>query len=421
MGQRGDDVEAGSGARLLKSGQTRLDGGRLARLRARSAWFLDQLERRIWWTCFAWMGLLAVYVSQGRHAAAWHYFVAGTHTMFSRHGLHLYGLHPELQIGPVTFLVTAPLILSLPVRASQVMGTALLSITGLVVLAQLQHLLPERHRASRHRIFIGALLFLLAWSELAVRYAHIDDVLAILCAVIAVRALRSGRGWQGAVLLALAADCKPWALAFVPLLLVTERREWVKLVVVWTVSIAVVWLPFYLADPRTLSAGQFQIPTMPASSLRILGIHAAATPSWCRPLQVLLGTALGVLAVRRGRWPAVILLVVVARLLFDPATKSYYDAALVAGALLCDLLWLAGPIPWFALSAVGLFYLPSFALPQAPHLYGLLRTGYLLTLVAVVYLCRAGSPQTGAAASTTPTAVATAPKGPRRRKHSPVN
>jgi len=49
-------------------------------------------------------------------------------------------------------------------------------------------------------------------------------------------------------------------------------------------------------------------------------LDSPGTPSWDRAGQLLLGGAVALVAVRRGRWAAVPLAVVVARLLLDPAT-----------------------------------------------------------------------------------------------------
>lgn len=38
---------------------------------------------------------------------SWHFFVDGAQALVQTSGLHLYAQHPTLQIGPVTFVVTA--------------------------------------------------------------------------------------------------------------------------------------------------------------------------------------------------------------------------------------------------------------------------------------------------------------------------
>ena len=86
------------------------------------------------------------------------------------------------------------------------------------------------------------------------------------------------------------------------------RRAGVLATITVLATIAAAWLPFVIADPHTVAAMHYTIRNMPGSALRALGISDPRTPSWDRPAQLLIGCALGVAAVRRGRWPAVILL-----------------------------------------------------------------------------------------------------------------
>ncbi len=60
--------------------------------------------------------------------------------------------------------------------------------------------------------------------------------------------------------------------------------------------------------------------------------------------------------------------------------------------MLYDLAVPGRRVPMLTLSLVGVFYLPMFALAGAPALYAALRTGYLLTVIGVVALCRPGEP-----------------------------
>lgn len=345
---------------------------------------LDWLVSRTWWIFAAWAALWGTVHGVIWSGKGWFYFVDGAHALFSSDGLHLYAAHSELQIGPLSFVAVAPLVFGLPHQAGEVAAMVLMSAAGLVVLAQLRRLVPSRDAMTDRAFLLAGLGFLLVWSELAVTYAHPDDVLAILLTVLSLRALRSGRAGTGALLLALAAGCKPWALAFVPLLLLVERRDLLRAAAVWAAAVAAVWLPFVLADHRTLSAGGYKIANSMASSLRVFGVHSAGTPSWARAAQLALGIALAAVVVARGRWSAVILVVVAARLLLDPSVKSYYDAGLLTGSVLCDLVLLGGPIPALTLSAALVFYLPMFPLEHVPHTYGLLRTAYLVTVVLAV-------------------------------------
>ena len=63
------------------------------------------------WFPWAWMALWAC--AQAGHAlVSWYFFTTGAGLLSSDEtgaGLHLYATHPELQIGPLTFLAAAPL------------------------------------------------------------------------------------------------------------------------------------------------------------------------------------------------------------------------------------------------------------------------------------------------------------------------
>ena len=56
------------------------------------------------------------------------------------------------------------------------------------------------------------------------------------------------------------------------------------------------WLPFFLADPGTVRALHYTIVNTALSGLRVLHVTSARTPPWDRPVQALVGAALGVAA-----------------------------------------------------------------------------------------------------------------------------
>jgi len=278
---------------------------------------------RRWWVLMLWQLLWSI-VHLRSHGYGWHCFVSGARTLFSSNGLNLYSTNAELQIGPLTLVAVAPFAFA-PRQIGQASALAAMTILGLVLLRQIEGLYrsgraveasgPATHHPSGPRRDDGdtsAVRFLLVglcvipvWSELAIRFAHFDDVLALLCAVIAVRPLKRSR-WDlwPALLLGLSVDCKPWAAVFLPLLwLAPPGRRWLS-VTVGLLSVAVAWLPFYIADPSSLSAVSFRIPIADASVIHLLGI-VGGTPAWSRPAQLLTGAALASVAIYRGRWPAV--------------------------------------------------------------------------------------------------------------------
>jgi len=257
---------------------------------------------------------------------SWHFFTSGAALLSSDDpgaGLHLYATHPQLQIGPLTLMAATPLN-GLPAWLSGAVAALLIAATGPAMLLSLSHL-PGLSMTNRQRGLAAAVL-MPVWAALAVHYTHLDDALALVLLLAGMHAVARCRPIPAAFLLAASAGAKPWALAFVPLLLVLPRDRWRRALLVWLPAVAAAWLPFVLADPRTLHAGGFSIPNVASSSLRVLGVAAASTPSWDRPVQLLAGVVLGVVVVRRGRWLVVPAVVLAVRMLLDPGAYPYYTA-----------------------------------------------------------------------------------------------
>ncbi|MCU1656711.1 MAG: hypothetical protein JWO57_1367 [Pseudonocardiales bacterium] len=323
-------------------------------------------------------------------AGSWHYFDTGARLLLATSnplgGLHLYHSNPELQIGPVTFLVALPFTL-LSAGSAKLIAAVVMSVIGLGLLALASTLLPAE---SRSRILWPGVLFIPVWEELAGRAGHLDDVLALTLTVGALVAIQRKHGIAGAVLLALAADAKPWALAFVPLLLVVPATQRLRALSSWSVTVALAWLPFLFADPRSVIAASYRIQNAAGSALRVLGVTDPSTPLWCRPAQLILGVGLAWLLWRRGRVAAIVLAVIAVRLLLDPATWSYYTAGLLLGTVLLDLCRTRQrrAVPWFTLGGFVCVFLPSYVhlgpLAAAP-VQGILRAGFLLAALAGAY------------------------------------
>lgn len=323
-------------------------------------------------------------------ASSWHYFDTGARLLLAtsnpQGGLHLYHSNPELQIGPLSFLVALPFTL-LPTAVTKLIAAVVMSLIGLGLLALASTLLPKGQRS---RILWPGLLFIPAWEELAAKAGHLDDVLALTLTVGALVAVQRKHAIACAMLLALAADAKPWALAFVPLLLVVPAAQRLRAIAWWVGTIAVAWLPFLIADPRSVIAASYRIPNAAGSALRALGVNDPSTPLWCRPAQLILGVGLAWLLWRIGRPAAIVLAVLAVRLLLDPATWSYYAAGLVVGTLLLDLCRTRRrtSVPWFTLGGFVTVFVPSYVhvgpLASA-HVQGVLRAGFLLAAIVGAY------------------------------------
>ena len=203
--------------------------------------------------------------------------------------------------------------------------------------------------------------------------------------MLAVRAAIAGRpAWTG-LLIGLAADSKPWALVFLPLVLMLPVRAWGRAAFFTLAVIAAAWLPFAIGDHNTVAAVHFTIKNVPASGLRALGVTDSSTPSWDRLAQLLVGWALGAAAVWRGRWSAVILLGVGARIALDPSDHGYYTAGILLGALLWDVIGSRRPIPlWTVISFAALTAV--HAVTKDSVLLGQLRLGLVIAFTLVIIL-----------------------------------
>lgn len=341
----------------------------------------------LWTVC--WFLLVA------RHGGnSWHYLRTGAELLLGMGpggGFAIYANHPELQIGPVSFLAAA-LFQPFGPRVGETLAEAAMAGLGLYMLvlvgrtaADLNRGSGINHRRLQQRVLIAGLAFIPMWVEVSVRFAHLDDVLALFFTTLAVRALVRGRPVAVGVLLALAVDSKPWALAFTPLLLAVDRGDRLR-AAGWLVGlVAVAWLPFYVGHAGSVAAARFTITNQPASALRWFGVTDPATPWWDRPAQALLGFGLGALAVSRGRWPAVVLLGADARIALDPSVYTYYSASVLLGTLLWDAIGQRRLVPWWSWIALLSLYGTTLLVPFA-GLRGLIRLAFAVSSAVYVLL-----------------------------------
>ena len=356
-------------------------------LRARTAGWV----RGAWPWLVLWPWALAwVAFQAGMAGQSWHFFAQGGRLLFANApgaGLQLYATHPDLQIGPLALAVSDVLRAVGPGNGEST-AIAAMSLTGPLVLAAVWRLVPAAERQRRSRPLFAGLLFLPVWTELTTHFAHIDDLMALGFSVAALHAVaRRHPVWAG-LALAAAADSKPWAAAFVVLLLALPRRQWLTALAAFTGGIAVVWLPFLLADPRTVAAvTRFTIPNDRSSALRALGVMDPRTPWWDRSAQLLLGLAGGAVAVRRGRWPAVLLVAVAARILLDPGVYAYYTAGALLGTIVVNLVVTRWRVPWATVTAALLLYAARFThalIPFSLHQLGELRLVFAIGVPVMV-------------------------------------
>ncbi|MGW5663094.1 hypothetical protein ACWEWG_23785 [Streptomyces sp. NPDC003758] len=329
-----------------------------------------------------------------RHGGfSWHYLQQGGKLLFQGAGrdggLNLYAHHPELQMGPLSFLV-AGVFNPFPDDVGQFLAAALMSALGLVILvlagrSAASYFLGTgtNHQRLRQRVLIAGLAFIPMWIEVSVRFGHLDDVLALFFTALAVRSVTLGNAAGTGVFMALAMDSKPTALAFLPLLLALPRHQWLRAGLWCAGLVAVVWLPFFIGSPHTMAAAHFTIPNQPASALRWLGVGDPQTPPWDRPAQAVVGLTLGCVAVWRGRWAAVVLLGANARIVLDPSVYTYYTASVLLGTLLWDVIGQRRLVPWWSWIALLTLYGSVFVVPD-DSARGLIRLGFVAVSTAYV-------------------------------------
>ena len=297
-----------------------------------------------WWAWRAWpvSGL------------SWHFFADGSRLLFHGSGLNLYAEHPELQTGPFSLALAALLGPLSPGIAKSVALVAMTAAGPLLVLA-LAPMVPGAHR--RRRMLIAAMVMAPAWTVLSVRWGHLDDVLAMALAILALRAVCAERPVLAGAALAAAIGAKPWAVGFLPLLLVLPRGR-LRAAVTAAAGTALAWAPFVLANPRTLGAMHPPVGLSPASGLHALGARGTLVPAWGRALELVLSPAVALAVALATRWPGVLLVSVAVRLALDPKDNAYYIGSAALAAVVFDLLATRWTMPWTTLGTVLILWQP---------------------------------------------------------------
>jgi hypothetical protein len=212
---------------------------------------------------------------------------------------------------------------------------------------------PGRHR----RMIVAAMLFIPAWTVLSVRWGHLDDVLAMAFAILAVRAVCADRPVLAGVALAAAIAAKPWAVGFLPMLWVLPRGR-LRAAATAAAGTAAAWAPFVLANSRTFGALHPRVGLSEASGLYTLGARGQIVPAWGRTVQLVLAPAAALAVALTRRWPGVLLVAVAVRLALDPQDNAYYIGSAALAAAVFDLLGTGWTIPWTTLGTVVVLWQP---------------------------------------------------------------
>ncbi len=306
-------------------------------------------------------------------------------------GLHLYAKYPQAQFGPISVLFARAAIFVSPhygVHVAQSISMLAYVLILALVANCIRRVRPESSQKQALQILaMSGVVLLPVWIDLAIARIHIDDVLAITGAVVAIWALVAKHPFLAALAVGMAADAKPWAVVFLVVLVIADPNDrWPAFGVALAVALFP-WIPFILGDTHTLaSLTHFTISNNQSSPLRALGVNAPRTPRWDRPAQLFLGTFFGLVAVLRKRWEGVLLIGVAGRLLVEPGTNHYYAAGLAVGALVWDSLAGHRKLPWMTLWTVVLFEVPNHLPMFSRHIVGLLRVAGCLGAIAFVIL-----------------------------------
>lgn len=324
----------------------------------------------------------------------WATFLEAGDLLFGRHGalefgpggLHIFANYPYLQFGPLAILVVSALRV-FGDEGSRYAAVAMMTMSGLLFVRVLERVSEDLHGTDddevvllrRATVLLGGALVMRSWADLATHFVHIDDALAVGFSTMAMWALAHRRAELTGVAIGLAVASKPWALILLPVVLALDGRSRLR-AGAWALGIiAVTWLPFVIADTRTITAGEPAIDVYPQSVLHLFGVEAGTFPSFVRPAQLGVGLLLGLLVVRRSGWPGVLLAGVVVRIALDPAIFSYYTSGLLIAALAWDLLHVRRATPVFT---AGLFLALSIVAGILPDTgQGILR---LLACTATV-------------------------------------
>lgn len=339
------------------------------------------------WLLLAAAWLAAVPTAWDIRQGDWHYFVSGSRLLAAGGadgGLHVLGHHPELHMGPLSLAV------AWLARLGGTNGLArveiLMWLLGPVTLLLLERA-ARRRRGDADRtweqlvVLAGGWVLLRSWTTAAGVMGHVDDVLTMTFAALAVYAAAARRPALLVLAVGLATGAKAWGVVLLPLCAAPHLPRPRRTLLAGTAAVVLPWVPFVIADRATLTPTSFDQAVDPASALRALGVAGAAMPHWVRPAQVLLGLALAALLVRSGRWAAALAAAVAVRIALDPAIYNYYTPTLVLAALVLDLVAARRPLPVATLAAfVGLAIAPWYV--NDPPALGWIRLATALAVAA---------------------------------------
>ena len=294
--------------------------------------------------------LLAFVLTQtwtSREATDWTLLTSGARALFGPHPLSLYATHEYLQAGPPG-LVAVRAFDALPGSSGVAAAQILLAILGWYLLYLTErwyvpgaHFFSVPFMAGLRTLLVGIPVMLI-WTFLAGGAPHVEDGLAFLTFVLAVRAVGGGREIRAAILVGLTAAWKPWGVVALPLLLGLSRR-WRAILIAIAIP-AACWFPFLLSDPGTLKQVSHGFVLQSDAALRAIGMSGSHVPTWWRGAELAGALAAAIVAAIRRSWLVAFAAGCTARLLLDPAGFDYYVSGLVLATALTERM--ADLRPW---------------------------------------------------------------------------
>jgi hypothetical protein len=331
------------------------------------------------WLVLVALALLVSVRAIGHGHGDWDFFVGASRALTGSSGLHLYATHSDVVTGPLSLLVIRGTA-GFGVGGSYATGVVLANLLAVGGLALLERTAACFGRARPLSTLLAGVILLVSWSELA-GFGHLDDAMALVAVIAAFYGIGTRRGLLVGLALGIAIASKQWGVMFIPLALVLPGRErWRALLVSIGVG-ALAWAPFVIAAPKMLSQRSMYQIVANDSAFGVFDYPKLQGPTWVRAAQIIGGLVLVSFAVWRGRWPAAILAAVAFRVLLDPATWSYYTAAVVLGACAWDLIGSRRVVPAWALAMFLLLAEATVLVDDSMLRGGLRLVACLLALV----------------------------------------
>jgi hypothetical protein len=249
--------------------------------------------------------------------------------------LDIYANNAVVQMGPPALLFAGPF-QWLPIQLSLHLLVDVLSLLVIPALWCVEVAARSTAGPVRGKALMTGIVVVPLWTMECQRWAHADDVIALLAACAAAALVSRGRHEVAAgLLLGTGAAAKPWAVILLPMLLAYARPQIARAVLAFVVGALIWWVPFVIADPETVHAlGSVSLFMVNEPTWHLVGMTGRA-PIWIRPAQLLGGVALASFVVRRVGWPAVPVVALAWRVTVDPYDWPYY----VMGPLIAAALW----------------------------------------------------------------------------------